>query len=50
MNISAAALAAPLNLIINRAFKSGQFPKALKLAKISLIGKKKGEKTPENQR
>ena len=44
MNISAAALAKPLNLIINRAFKSGQFPKTLQLSKISLIYKKKGKK------
>ena len=50
INISAAVLATPLNLIINRAFESGQFPKTLKLAKICPIDKKKGEKTPENHR
>jgi hypothetical protein len=50
INISAAALATPLNLIINRGFESGKFPKTLKLAKISPIDKKKGEKTPENHR
>ena len=50
INISAAALATPLNLIINKAFESGQFPKTLKIAKISPIDKNKGEKTPENHR
>ena len=50
INISAASLAAPLNMIINKAFDTGQFPKTLKLAKISPIDKKKGEKTPENHR
>ena len=50
INISAASLATPLNLIINRGFESGKFPKTLKLAKISPLDKKKGEKTPENHR
>ena len=50
INISAAALVTPLNLIINKAFESGQFPKTLKIAKISPIDKNKGEKTPENHR
>ena len=50
INISAASLATPLNLIINRGFESGKFPKTLKPAKISPLDKKKGEKTPENHR
>ena len=50
LNISAAVLATPLNIIINKAFESGHFPKTLKIAKICPIDKNKGEKTPENHR
>ena len=50
IHISAAALVTPLNAIINKGFESGNFPKTLKLAKISPIDKKKGKKTPENHR
>ena len=45
----ASNLAPPLTLIINRCFETGNFPKKLKLAKISPIHKK-GEREPGNFR
>ena len=49
MNSAASILARPLNSIINKSFKSGEFPDKLKMSKICPI-LKKGEPTPPNHR